>query len=97
MTEFNRRVYETERGLILSGSEADIAALGAFFTPEETGKITGILMLRKVSNTIEEARDCANVILQEKMLKSDNGVDALDKIQELRRKKSDEKKYRREQ
>lgn len=97
LTQFNRRVYETERGLILSGGEADLSALAEYFTPEETGKITGMLMLRQVSNTIEEARDCAVVILQEKMLKSDNGVDALDKISEIRQKKMEEKKYRREQ
>lgn len=97
MTQFNRRVYETERGLILSGGEADLSALAAYFTPEETGKITGMLMMRKVSNTIEEARDCADVILQEKMLKSDNGVDALDKISEIRQKKMEEKNNRREQ
>jgi DNA primase len=89
MTEFNRRVYETERNLVLSGGEADLTAIGEQFTPEETGKITGMLMLRKVSNTIEEARDCAKVILEEKMLKSDNGIDALDKLEELRQKKLD--------
>ena len=97
LTEFNRRVYTAERGMIQEGGEPDLARFGAVFTPEETGKITSMLVLRPVSNTIEEANDCANVILQEKLLKADNGVDALDKLSELRQKKLEEKKYRREQ
>lgn len=96
MTAFNKRVYSAERDLILSCGEADFSMLGSQFTPEETGKITKILMLKKVSNTIEEACDCANVILEEKMLKSDNEIDALDKFNELKQKKLEKKKYRRE-
>ncbi len=87
LTDFNKRVYGAERDMIKQGGEPDLASLGAVFTPEETGKITSMLVLRPVSNTIEEARDCANVILQEKLLKADNGVDALDKLNELRQKK----------
>lgn len=95
LTEFNKRVYESERSIIESGGTADLMKIGALFTPEETGKITRILM-RPVSNTIEEARDCVNVILKEKLLKPDNGIDALNKFNELRQKKLEEKKYRRE-
>lgn len=91
LTDFNRRVYAAERELILSGAAPDLARIGALFTPEETGKITSLLMLRPVSNTIEEARDCAGVILQEKLLKADNGVDALDKLNRVRQKKLEKK------
>ena len=97
LTEFNRRVYSAERDTILEGGEPDLSRLATLFTPEETGKITSMLVMKAVSNTIEEALDCANVILQEKLLKADNGVDALDKFSQLKQKKLEDKKYRREQ
>ena len=96
LTEFNKRVYAAEREMILRDAQPDLAEFGALFTPEETGKITGMLTLRAVSNTLEEARDCAQVLLQEKLLKADNGLDALDKLEGIRQKKLDEKNYRRE-
>lgn len=88
LTSFNRRVYETERALIAAGQAPDLSALGAGFTPEETGKITGML-LRPVSNTIEEALDCARVIREQRMLHAQDGMDALDKLDEIRQKKRD--------
>lgn len=96
ITEFNRKVYSAEREMILEGGAPDLAKLGVVLTPEEIGKVTSLLVLRPVSNTIEEARDCADVILQEKLLKADNGIDALDKFSKLKQKKLEEKKYRRE-
>lgn len=97
LTEFNRRFYTAQRNLILSGMQPDLSVLGEQFSPAETGRIMKMLVLRQVSNTIEEARDCANVILQEKLLKHDDGVDDLEKINEIKNKKLEQKKHRREQ
>ena len=96
LTEFNRRVYSAQRDIILSGGQPDLSLMGAMFTPEETGRITKMLVMRPVSNTIEEARDCANVILEEKMLRANENADALEIFNELKHKKLEQKKYRRE-
>ena len=66
VTAFNQKVYRAARGLIEEQGEATISALGAYFTPEEISKITSLLVTRQVSNTMEEARDCAEVVLSEK-------------------------------
>lgn len=93
VTEFNRRVYSTERELIQQNETLDMTSLGAVFEPEQTGRILRMTM-RPVSNTIEEAIDCVNVILQTKQRKAESGLDVVDRINELRQKKLE--KYRRE-
>lgn len=90
MTEFNRKVYTAQRDIILSGAQPDLSKLGTLFSSEQMGRITRMLVQRQVSNTIEEARDCTGVILQERFI-SDKKVDELEKFNELKNKKLEEK------
>ncbi|MFT9077372.1 DNA primase [Ethanoligenens sp.] len=66
ITAFNRRVYAALRAQV-RGGDPDISALGVQFSTDEMGKITGILHKTLVSNTPQEVRDCASVLLDEQM------------------------------
>lgn len=66
ITSFNRRVYEALRRQVQEG-EPDLSALGAQFSADEMGKIAGLLHKTLVSNTPQEVRDCAGVLLGEQM------------------------------
>lgn len=92
MTDFNKRVYSCLRQQILEDRAADLYRLSEYFTTDEISKLTRMLMVKQVSNTIEEARECAQVILKEKLLKSKDGKDEIQLIRELANKKLEEKK-----
>lgn len=96
LTDFNRRVYEKELQIIRDGLTLDLGSFAKDFTSQETGKITSMIIMRVVSNTIEEARDCVEVIKQEKLLRQDSSVDALDKLNNIKQKKMQEINNRRE-
>lgn len=66
VTAFNRRVYTALREQAIAG-EPDLSALGAAFSADEMGKITGLLHKTLVSNTLQEVRDCAGVLRSEQM------------------------------
>ena len=46
VTEFNRRVFEQVAALISDGKAPDTGLLGAFFTPEEMGRIVSMRLAR---------------------------------------------------
>ena len=95
LTAFNRRIFEALRRAVRDAGAAALTALGAEFTAGEMGKISALLMTRQVSNTIEEVRDCCEVIRQEKMgdemTDTDDGSAAV-LFEKLRQKKLDDKK-----
>ena len=95
LTAFNRRVFEALCRTVRDSGTAALAALGAQFTADEMGKISALVMTRQVSNTLEEVRDCCDVIRQEKLgseltAADDAGAEAL--FEKLRQKKLDDKK-----
>ncbi|ADU26610.1 DNA primase [Ethanoligenens harbinense] len=67
VTAFNRRVYTALREQAIAGGEPDLSALGAQFSADEMGKITGLLHKTLVSDTLQEAHDCAAVLLKEQV------------------------------
>jgi DNA primase len=66
VTALNRKIYSAVRDEIAAGGEADISRLGGSLTPDETGRLTSLLITRQVSNTAEEVKDCCEVILRSK-------------------------------
>lgn len=69
VTTFNRRVYGALCEQVRAG-EPDLSALGGQFSADEMGQIAGILHKTLVSNTREEAADCADVLLEEGLRKT---------------------------
>ena len=67
ITNFNKKIYTAVRQEILTFGEADLTRLGGNFTTEEMSRITAFFLTRQVSNTLEEARDCIEVIHQERL------------------------------
>lgn len=94
VTAFNKKLFEAVTDDIIAYGEADISRLGGRFTTDEMGRITSLLMTRQVSNTMEEVKDCCDVILQEKIIQGLGGetVNAETMFETLQRKKLDEKK-----
>lgn len=86
VTSFNRRVYEALKAQVQAG-EPDLSALGAQFTADEMGKITGILHKTVISNTSQEVRDCARVLLDEQMKQQIGQQDAQAAYEAIREKK----------
>lgn len=96
VTAFNKKVYAAVSSQIADQGEANLAALGESFTTEEISKLTSLLITRQVSNTIEEAQDCVNVIFQEKQSQQlsnpNQEADMLELFENLKKKKLDAKK-----
>lgn len=94
LTAFNRRVFEAVRDEILRAGEAGLEALGARFTADEMGKISALLLTRKVSDTVGEVRDCCEAIHRERLAKEVSGAaqdNAAVIFEEIRQKKMDDK------
>jgi DNA primase len=92
VTAFNKKVFEALCNEITNVGESDISQLSKYLSADEIGKISFLFLTRQVSNTIEEVRDCCDVILQEKININANTDNTLDVFAALQRKKLDEKK-----
>ena len=75
ITEFNRRAFKAISQRLEEGRSIELSMFAAEFTPEEMGRLAQFeAMGGSISNTIEECRDCINVLKQEKTANS--GVNA---------------------
>jgi DNA primase len=92
LTSLNRKLFEAVTDEIKTCGEANISHLGEIFSPEEMGRITSLLMTRKLSNTIEEVKDCCETILQEKTESTANVDNTIDVLKEIRKKKLEDKR-----
>ena len=93
-TAFNRRLFEAVRDEVIQKGEAGLETLGARFTADEMGKITALIMTRKVSDTVEEVRDCCDTIQKERLAKEVSGAaksNAAEIFEEIRQKKLETK------
>lgn len=80
VTEFNGRIYSAVTERISDGSSAEISFLRGKLTDDELNAVAKIQTVSyTLSNTLEECRDCINVILNEKTKKSlkDVGVESI--------------------
>ena len=90
ITSFNKKVYEAVRLQILSTGGADLSRLGESLTPDEISAIAKLDMTRQVSNTLEEAKDCAKVLLEEKNMRQTG--DELALFNDVKKMKLEDKK-----
>ena len=86
-TEFNHRVYSAMLNCLKNDGKYDISFISGQFTPDETGRITRMLINRNdlKNNSYEVFKDYAKALREE--TKTDSGAVSFDDIQSLINKK----------
>lgn len=76
VTDFNRRIYTAVFDRLSEGKSAEISFLYGTLTEEELSAVAKIQTIsHTLKNTLDECRDCINIILSEKTKKSLKDVD----------------------
>jgi len=77
-SEFHKKVFETVCSLERDG-EYDFSLLGQFFSPDEMGRLEGLIQKRRelTENSLEVLRGCAEALRQEKQLSGQETIDAI--------------------
>ncbi|MBR3879778.1 MAG: DNA primase [Clostridia bacterium] len=77
-SEFHKKVFETVCSLEGDG-EYDFSLLGQFFSPDEMGRLEGLIQKRRelTENSLEVLRGCAEALRQEKQLSGQETIDAI--------------------
>lgn len=94
-TALNRKIYEAVVDEIHKSGEADVALLGAKLSADETGRLTSLIMTRQTSNTLEELRDCCEVVRSGKNVaeyKENKQENAESMFEALQKKKLEDKR-----
>ena len=85
-SEFHRRVFESVCALESEG-EYDFSLLGQFFSPEEMGRLEGLIQKRRAltENGLDVLRGCAETLKKEKQLSGQETLDAIRLLLESKR------------
>ena len=85
-SDFHRRVFERICALEAE-EEYDFALLGQFFSPEEMGRLEGLVQKRRelTENGLEVLRRCADTLQKEKRLSAQENIDAIRLLIESKR------------
>ena len=85
-SDFHRRVFDTVSSLERDG-EYDFSLLGQFFSPEEMGRLEGLIQKRRelTENGLDVLRGCAETLKKEKRLSGGETIDAIHLLLESKR------------
>ncbi len=85
-SNFHRRVFDTVSSLERDG-EYDFSLLGQFFSPEEMGRLEGLIQKRRelTENGLDVLRGCAETLKKEKRLSGGETIDAIHLLLESKR------------
>ena len=85
-SDFHRRVFE-QVCLLESDGGYDFALLGQFFSPEEMGRLEGLVQKRRelTENGLDVLRGCAETLRNEKKLSGQETIDAIRLLLEKKR------------
>ncbi len=71
VTDFNRRVFDCISKRIEENTSIDLSVISADFSPDEISRLVKFLAMKKeISNTVDECRDCIDVLIKENLKKS---------------------------
>ena len=85
-SDFHRRVFEQICALEADGGY-DFSLLGQFFSPEEIGRLEGLVQKRRAltENGLDVLRGCAETLRKEKQLSGQENIDAIRLLIESKR------------